>query len=100
MVKKPTNPNPNVTEANDVLETAEMLRAATTLLRTTVGMVALSTPLCKAEVFSKSELEDINNAYTLLFDKFRVLYASLMGRYSALSSSDSVGSPKNVPVNN
>lgn len=99
MKEKPTNPNP-ISEANDVLETAEMLRASTTMLRTTVGIVALSTPICKAEVFTKPELEEINKAFTLLFDKFRVLYASLMGRYSALSSADSVGSPKNVPVNN
>lgn len=87
-------------ESNDVLETAELLRAAATLLRMTVGIVAMSSNMCKAEVFDKPSIKSINEAYSTLFDSFRTLYASLMGRYNALSASDSVGSPKNVPSNN
>lgn len=99
--KKPTNkPSGLSAEANDVLETAEVVRGSATFLRMTVGIVAMSSNLCKAEVFDKSKLEEINKAYNTLFDGFSVLYASLMGRYSALSASDSVGSPKNVPTNN
>lgn len=101
MEKKPTNKLPGVSaEANDVLETAEVVRGSATFLRMTVGIVALSSNLCKAEVFDKKRLDEINKAYNVLFDGFSILYASLMGRYSALSASDSVGSPKNVPTSN
>lgn len=101
MEKKPTNkPSGLSAEANDVLETAEVVRGSATFLRMTVGIIAMSSNLCKAEVFEKKKLDEINKAYNVLFDCFSVLYASLMGRYSALSASDSVGSPKNVPTTN
>lgn len=87
-------------EANDILESAEVVRGSATLLRMTVGIVSLSSSLCKAEVFDKARLDKLNEAYNTLFDGFSVLYASLMGRYSALTALDSVGSPKNVPASN
>jgi hypothetical protein len=99
--KKPTKvERASNAEANDLLETAEVIRGSATFLRMTVGIVALSSNLCKAEVFDQNHLDDINKAYNVLFDNFSILYASLMGRYSALSASDSVGSPKNVPTKN
>lgn len=85
-------------EVSDVLETAEIVRAAATLLRMTVGIVSFSESIAKAKVFEDSELKDINSAYDTLFSCFNKCYASFMGRYSALSASEAGNSPKNVPV--
>lgn len=83
-------------KANDVLETAELVRAANCLARMTVGIFFFSGSLCGAEVFSKDKLEKIQTSLSEYLESLGVLYSSLMGRYSALSAS-LVGSKDKLP---
>lgn len=73
-------------QANDVLETAEMLRASNILARTSQGIVFMSNHICKAEVISEDKFKAFSEALTTVIDVYSVVYASLMGRYSALAS--------------
>lgn len=83
---------------NDVLETAELVRAANCLVRMTVGVFFFSGSLCGAEVFDKSELESIDKGITGYLESLSRLYASLMARYSALSAK--IGENDNLPGRN
>ena len=87
MKKKISNVAP-ASSANDVLETAEVVRSANCLLRMAVGVCGFSNDLCAAEVFSESEQKDLDASFIAVFKALEKVYASLMGRYSALLSSE------------
>lgn len=99
--KKPTMGNKfdPKSEANDVLETAEMLRAANVLTRTSVGIISFANGICGAEVLSEDEMKSVEKAFETVFGVYAKVYASLMGRYSALSASV-VGSEDEKPRSN
>lgn len=77
-------------DANDILETSELIRSANCLLRMAVGVLGFANDLCRAEVFPESERKELDSAINLIFKAFEKCYASLMGRYSALKSSENV----------
>lgn len=92
MSKKPTQTVPLGASAQatsrDVLETAEMLRAAATLVRTSQGILFLSNGICSAEVFSKDDLKLIEPSLSSVLSAYSKCYSSLMSRYSALASNE------------
>lgn len=73
-------------DANDILETAEVVRSANCLLRMAAGIFAFANQLCVAEVFSDEEKKTLNSSLNSVFSSMEKAYASLMGRYSALVS--------------
>lgn len=77
-------------DANDLLETSEVVRSANCLLRMAVGVFGFSNDLCKAEVFAEAELVSLDRSINDVFKALEKCYASLMGRYSALKSSENV----------
>lgn len=85
--KKPLGQHvPN--DSDDVLETAEVVRSCNCLLRMAVGIFGFANTLCAAEVFSESEAKSLDGSVNAVFKALEKTYASLMGRYSALKSSD------------
>ena len=98
---KPLDPTSVESQANDVLETAEMLRASNILVRTSQGIVFMANHICKAEVLSEEEFKKFSDSLASIIDVYSRVYASLMGRYSALiSNSTSHNSTNGSGVNN
>lgn len=83
-------------DANDILETSEVVRSANCLLRMAVGIFGFCNDLCKAEVFSEAELKELDRSINSVFSALQKSYASLMGRYSALKSAEVGSSGKAV----
>lgn len=81
-------PVSGVNDANDVLETAEVVRASNIILRMSVGIIGFSNQICAAEVFSQDRIKSLDSSINDVFDALGTAYASLMGRYSALKSSE------------
>lgn len=79
-----------VNSAEDVLETAEVVRSANCVLRMAVGITGFANDICGAEVISEERHKTLESSFNVVFEALRDVYASLMGRYSALSAS-SVG---------
>lgn len=76
--------------ANDVLETAEMVRAANALLRTSEGIIFLCNSICSAEVVTKQQLESAQKGFNEILTLYGHVYAALMARYSALLDAEQV----------
>lgn len=85
----PLGAAPTKTSSNDVLETAEMLRAANCLCRTSQGILFLCNGICAAGVFTLEELKDLEKSVSALLGAYGRAYSSLMARYSALLDSES-----------
>lgn len=83
-------------QENDILETAELVRAANCLGRMTVGVFYFAESLCGAKVFDESEFKSIQESLNKYLNSLGTLYASLMGRYSALTASK-IGSKDELP---
>lgn len=81
-------------DANDVLESSEMLRASNCLLRAGSGIVAFANDLSGSEVLSEDDRKEFDSAITIVFRIFRDVYAALMARYAALNASD-IGKDEN-----
>lgn len=75
-------------DANDVLETSEMLRAANCLLRAGTGVVAFANDICQSEILSETGMKKYDESVNYVFTVFRDVYAALMSRYAALNASD------------
>lgn len=92
MAKKPTQSVPLGASAQansrDVLETAELLRAAATLVRTSQGIIFLSNGICSAEVFTQDEVKSLEKSLSSVLAAYSKCYSSLMARYSALVSNE------------
>lgn len=80
----PLGAAPVKTSSNEVLETAEMLRASNALCRTSQGILFLCNGICSAEVFTTDELKDLEKSVSALLGAYGRAYSSLMARYSAL----------------
>lgn len=72
--------------AEDVLETAEMLRAANCLMRCAVGIISMAPAIVDQEIDTQERLQEWSKACDIVFDRFRIYYAALMQRYSSLSA--------------
>lgn len=77
-------------DANDILETSEVVRSSNCLLRMAVGVLGFANDLCRAEVFSEAERKELDSSINTVFKALEKCYASLMGRFSALKSSENV----------
>lgn len=86
MKQKVRVPSAPASSANDVLETAEVVRSTNCLLRMSTGVFGFSNEICSAEVFSEDKRKKLDEALSLVFDSLSTCYASLMARYSALKS--------------
>ena len=64
----------------------------------TVGVFYFAESLCGAKVFSESELKSIHESLEKYLNSLGTLYASLMGRYSALTASK-IGTKDVLPKN-
>lgn len=86
---------PDNLSKNDILESAETLRASNTLLRIAFGIVQFSDTMAGCEVIKESEHKPIGEAFDLLFAVFQRVYAALMARYSALDAASVGDKPAN-----
>lgn len=76
------------TSSQDLLETAEIIRAANAIVRMSVGIVSLSGQMCRAEVFTSQELKDLSPHFNEVINAFGRVYQSLMAAYSARLSAE------------
>lgn len=76
------------TNSNDVLETAEIVRASNALVRMTTGIISMVGPICKAEVFSSDELKSLQSHFDAVLNAYSRTYQALMARFAALQACD------------
>lgn len=90
-MKKNTIPlgSPQVqTSSQDLLETAEIIRAANAIVRMSVGILGLSGQMCRAEVFTSEEQKELGSHFTEVINAFGRVYQALMAAYSARLSAE------------
>lgn len=76
--------NKNFNEANDVLETAEILRGINVFTRMSVGIVTFSDSIAGKQVLSEEEKQAYFDCAAQSMDVFHRLYEAFMLRYSLL----------------
>lgn len=79
--------NKNFNEANDVLETAEIIRGINIFTRMSVGIVSFSDSIAGRQVLSDEEKQEYFDSVSLAMSFFERLYEAFMLRYSVLKES-------------
>lgn len=69
--------------SNDLLESAEIVRASNAIVRMSEGIVGLCSQMVRSQVFSEDELKSLSADFNSVLSAYHRCYTSLMAAYSA-----------------